>query len=171
MGPLIPTVGRLYLDTNVLIAMAEGPDAIAQQLYGLTELQRPGDQFLFTSELSLAEVLVMPYRHNDEKLAGLYKNWMDSEGWLNVGPVDRSILMDAARIRGRHPSIKLPDAVHLSTAIMFECSHFLTGDERLRRRIQRMPEDVDQSRDQPYPAVLGLDLDVVAEIVQGRRTS
>jgi len=45
-------------------------------------------------------------------------------------PVDRSVLIDAARLRGR-TGLRLPDAIHASTALASGCDTFLTNDRRL----------------------------------------
>lgn len=128
-------INRLYLDTNIFIAMAEGANAISTRLHELIDRQLPGAEFLSTSELSIAELLVHPFRRKDEELIQLYDNWINSGAWLTVGPVDRSVLWCAARVRGDHGSIKLPDAIHISTAIGFGCTHFLTADKRLPSKI------------------------------------
>ena len=130
-------VERLYLDSNVLISLGEGRDEIAFLLTELAIGQKPSQRsFLCTSELTLAEVLVKPYRDEDERLIRRYENWIVPGGFLDVGRVDSSVLRDAAALRANYRSIKLPDAIHLSTAMEFGCSHFLTGDTRIPVRIE-----------------------------------
>jgi predicted nucleic acid-binding protein len=135
MGRLME-VSRLYLDANILIMLGEGKDEIAELLTELVGQQQPAETaFLCTSELSLAELLVHPYRHNDERLIDLYDSWLVSGGFMEVGPVDRSVLWHAAVLRSMYTSLKLPDAIHISTAIDFQCSHFLSADTRLPDQI------------------------------------
>src|SRR6185312_2986825 len=134
------SVRRLYLDTNVFIAMAEGEDRLSSILYEMVGTQEPDEPFLYTSELSLAELIALPYRHSNDALIQLYDDWITDGGWLSVGPVARSVLWHAALIRSQYASIKLPDAIHLSTAIGFECAHFLTGDQRLPKNIELFHE-------------------------------
>ena len=52
-------------------------------------------------------------------------------------PISRNILNQAALIRARVPSIKTPDAIHVATARMGACTHFVTGDVELRRKLER----------------------------------
>lgn len=127
-------VGRLYLDTNIFIRLGEGADdAVSRLLRDLIVSQEEnGETFLCTSELTLAELLVHPYRNSDDRLIQLYDNWLTpGSTWLEVGPVARETLWYAAVLRNQYQAVKLPDAIHLSTAIGFECSHFLTGDQKL----------------------------------------
>jgi predicted nucleic acid-binding protein len=135
-------IKRLYVDTNILIALGEGTDDISNLLYSLVDSQAPDEQpFLCTSELSLAELLVRPYREQDETLIQLYDNWIQRQNpWLQVGPVDHQTLWYSAVLRASYRSLKLPDAIHLATAIGFECSHFLTADTRIQNRVELFHE-------------------------------
>lgn len=130
-------VGRLYLDANILIALGEGKDEVAELLTELVTLREPGPTpFLCTSELTLAEILVGPYRDDNDELIDRYDGWLISGGFMEVGPVHRSTLWYAAVIRAAYKSLKLPDAIHVSTAIGFGCTHMLTADTRLPALIE-----------------------------------
>jgi hypothetical protein len=39
-------------------------------------------------------------------------------------------------VRRQFKSVKLPDAIHLASAIGFECSHFLTADKRIPGQVR-----------------------------------
>ncbi|MBN9078993.1 MAG: PIN domain-containing protein [Rhizobiales bacterium] len=123
---------RLYLDTNVFIAMFERNDELARLLLHLFSLNNDiSKPFLTTSELSLAELLVLPYREGDDRLQHVYDNATISNEMIEVGPVNRDVLWQAAVLKASYTKLKLPDAIHLSTAMLFRCSHFLTADKRL----------------------------------------
>jgi predicted nucleic acid-binding protein len=130
-------ITRLYLDANILILLGEGKDERASLLTELAVGQETSSTpFLCTSELTLAELLVKPYREQDDRLIQQYENWMTPGGFMEIGPVHSSALRYAAVLRSQYGSIKLPDAIHLSTAIGFGCSHFLSGDTRIHDRIE-----------------------------------
>jgi predicted nucleic acid-binding protein len=84
-----------------------------------------------TSELTLAEVLVQPLRASDRVYETTYMTMLSGHEAIQVQPVDREILVDAARIRAEIGT-RLPDAIHLATARASGCSTFLTNDHRLR---------------------------------------
>jgi predicted nucleic acid-binding protein len=131
------SIHRLYVDSNIFIYMFESEDRRAEQLRELFSAEPKGDtRFLTTSELTLAETLTGAYRKADESLIEIYRNWTISNPYLEVGPIQREILWSAAILRSRHNTLKLPDAIHLATAFEFNCSHFLTGDKRLRSSYQ-----------------------------------
>lgn len=124
-----PLVTKVYLDTNIFINFFEPKEDMHHALIDL--LAATTRSFFVTSELTLAELLVDPYRNGDERLIQLYDNWTISNEILEVGPVSRDALYYAAVLRARYKMLKLPDAIHLATAFGFQCSHFLTGDDRI----------------------------------------
>jgi predicted nucleic acid-binding protein len=125
-------VGRIYLDTNIIIKAFETSDSVANKaailLSGVMVSSPPR---LVTSELTLGDLLVIPYKNADSSLIGFYRNLLRGNAWLNVQPVTRDILISAARLRAANPSRKLPDAVHVATAIACGCTHFLSSDKRI----------------------------------------
>jgi len=122
---------RIYLDTNIFIQAFENAESRLVEMFCI---EPPDSQaLLITSELTLAELLVHPYRSKDDRLLSLYENWTTSNDILNVGALDRETLKRAALLRSQNSWLKLPDAIHVSTAMRFECSHFLTSDKRLEK--------------------------------------
>jgi predicted nucleic acid-binding protein len=121
---------RVYLDSNVFIRLFEGNDELAAGLARLFTIELRSDVAppLATSELTLAELLVIPYRESNERLIEIYDRWTISNSYLEVGPIDRGVLWYAAVLRSQYRALKLPDAIHLSSAIGMKCSHFLTAD-------------------------------------------
>ena len=124
-------VSRLYVDANVYIRLFEGTDELSRVLSELFSIDRNSEPYLATSELTLAEVLVLPTRRKDVQLISVYDNWTISNSYIEVGPIVRDVLRCAAILRASYLSLKLPDAIHLATALLRLCSHFLTADERL----------------------------------------
>ncbi len=129
----MPSVSRLYLDANIFIQMFEGAGPVTDALFDLFDRCNPTKKsFMATSELTFAETIIDPYRKRNEALIQLYDNWTLSNAIMEVGPVNRDVLYAAAVLRADYGSLKLPDAVHLATAMLFRCSHFLTSDRRLK---------------------------------------
>lgn len=127
MGP------RVYLDTNCLVFMKEAFGERADLLVDLVEVAShasPGR--LVSSELTLAETLVRPLADGNLALIEFYEQTLRAGGWLTVLPVDRTVLRDAAVLRARHASTKLPDAIHIATALSSGCGYFLSDDLGLK---------------------------------------
>jgi predicted nucleic acid-binding protein len=51
--------------------------------------------------------------------------------WLAVVPIERSILIEAAKLRAQL-KLRLPDAIHIATAIATDCPTVLSNDRRLQ---------------------------------------
>jgi predicted nucleic acid-binding protein len=126
----------VYLDANPFVYALEGTEdlaAILKELFSLFR-QRPGSAV--TSELTLAEVLPkrkLPDRHFLELLV-----W---SGIFDLRPVSREILVDTAQYRraviasgaaGKRAMPKLPDAIHVVTAIQARSKVFLSSDIRIK---------------------------------------
>jgi predicted nucleic acid-binding protein len=85
---------------------------------------------IVTSELALAEVLVMPMRTGNAALVNHYIEAVSSREYLDVVPVNRDIIIGSARLRSAS-AVRLPDAIHVATALAAGCSVFLSEDKRI----------------------------------------
>jgi predicted nucleic acid-binding protein len=117
-----------YLDTNIFIYAIEGNADVAgllREFFGLFGANRG---VAVTSELALAEALVKASdaRKND------YLDLMIQSRIFNLEPVTRDILVETAEYRKQAGMSKLPDAIHVVTAIRAGCRTIISADLRLR---------------------------------------
>lgn len=160
---------RLYLDANILILLGEGQDERATLLTEIVaSLQVNQTPFLCTSELTLAEVLVKPYREHNDRLITQYENWLVPGGFIQIGAVDSYVLRYAAVLRSKYKSIRLPDAIHISTAIGFGCSLFLSGDKRLPDTIELTHTRWGMTKGPAMLSILLPDADVLRQVLAAR---
>jgi predicted nucleic acid-binding protein len=101
------------------------------------ELLRQKPDAAMTSELTLAEVLAKARPHTR-------RAYFDLIVWsklFELQPVTRDILIETADYRrvsqktrpdGTKATVKLPDAIHVVTAIRSHCRMFLSADTRLK---------------------------------------
>lgn len=139
----------IYLDACAIIEAREKPTPAGKALANLIVDASGTDTLLTTSELSLVEVLVEPLRGfiaralADEQLDSReYHDWyvenlVPDSLVIRTIAVEAGILRQAAILRARVKSLKAPDAIHIASAISMECTHFITGDGRLVRAIER----------------------------------
>jgi predicted nucleic acid-binding protein len=83
-----------------------------------------------TSEITLAEVLAPPTRKDALQLRVKKRVYLDLLLWsqvFNLVPVSRDILIETAHLRTM-ATLKLPDAIHLVTAIRSNCKFFVCND-------------------------------------------
>jgi predicted nucleic acid-binding protein len=119
---------RIYFDANVFIYAIEGKPDIAEPIQRLFDLFRQNRGSGVTSELTLAEVLA--------KATTMQRRmYLDLIVWSRVfelQPVTRDILIETADYRRIARMPKLPDAVHVVTAIRAGCRTIRSADSRLR---------------------------------------
>lgn len=122
---------RLYLDSNIFIYTIEEYPVFSNVLDRLEMGILNGKIQALTSEVTLSEVLVKPIADGDVIKIQAYHRSMRNGNTFTVVPVDRSILIEAATVRA-NSNLKLPDAIHLATAILHGCTHFVTNDQHFK---------------------------------------
>nr|WP_319538552.1 type II toxin-antitoxin system VapC family toxin [uncultured Methanospirillum sp.] len=122
---------RIYLDTNIFIYALEAFPEYLELIQSLFSSIDSGKYKAVTSELTLAEVLVKPLIDHNAELEYVYQSTIQSSDSIDVIPISRDILIEAAKNRAGSPSIHLPDAIHAATARLHQCSSFITNDKRL----------------------------------------
>ena len=120
-------LGRtLYLDSNVFIYVVEGVEPYATELRPLFASVARGETPVVTSEITLGETLVKPFRLQDAALGAAYDDALHAFG-VSLVPVSRAVLVQSARLRAMS-RMKMPDAIHAATAQLAGCSVLLTND-------------------------------------------
>lgn len=117
----------VYLDANAIIRFVETDDDLFDSLLDHT---RDGETRLYTSEFTLAEVLVLPLRENNTELLSVYETLFGVVNEIDIIPVDRAILRRSAELRATLGN-KAPDAIHSATAALAGCSVFISSDLRI----------------------------------------
>jgi predicted nucleic acid-binding protein len=121
-------VARVALDADIVIAFLDpGDDLHAAAVSDLRPRLAAGDELLVAATV-YAETIVRPLQQGNDATVDQFLN---SAG-IVVVPIDRAIARRAAALRAAHPSLRLPDAMSLATAIATD-STLLTLDKKLRR--------------------------------------
>lgn len=127
---------QVYLDTNVFIEMFETRTAASTLIWEMVGNAKTSRLHFISSELTLAEILVKPM-----KTAHFSNNWQqvndyrqilsDKADLQTIVPITGDILYSAANIRALTTGIKLPDAIHIATAVIQKCTIFISNDREL----------------------------------------
>lgn len=132
MGRVSNALGkRIYLDSNMVIYAIEGMAKFAAQIQPILDAMDGGEIFVVTSELTLAEVLVGPIKAGNFPVQQTYRAFLTTTSIVEIIPITRPILEEAARLRAT-TRLKLPDAIHLATALHLQCDSFVTNDDLFR---------------------------------------
>jgi predicted nucleic acid-binding protein len=129
-------MARIFWDTNLFIYLIEDDGPLADRVESLWRGMRERGDRLYTSALTLGEVLAKPVNEGRRDLEQSYMQLLRSPQ-ITVLSFDATIASDYARIRGDR-SIRPPDAIQLACAAAAEVDLFITNDDRLSRK--RVPE-------------------------------
>jgi len=122
--------GPVALDTAIFIYFIEEKKPFLELIRPLFEEADSGRRELVTSVLTLLEVLVVPYRVGDIRLAQKYEALLTNSRGIRLIDFGRDQLRSAAQLRAA-TGIKTPDALQLTSALGADCRVFLTNDRRL----------------------------------------
>ena len=126
-------MARVALDADIVIAFLDsGDDQHAAAVAELRPRLAAGDELLIGATV-YAETIVRPLHQGTDATVDQF---LGSAG-IEVVPIDRAIARRGAALRAEHPSLRLPDAMSLATAIATG-STLLTLDKRLRRIARRI---------------------------------
>jgi predicted nucleic acid-binding protein len=127
--------GRVYLDANVFIYALAGFPAFKEVLAEVFGAIDAGSILAVTSELTIAEVLVIPFRKGDREEEGRCRAILLPRPALQFLPIDVNVLEQTAGLRASTPALRTPDAIHLATARSAGCGTLLTNDHRLKTAV------------------------------------
>lgn len=122
----------IYVDTNVFVKAFESTGASSDHAWHILDAVTDGRIRAVTSELTLAELLPKPLELGSKLLVDLYSGLIKTEGNLLVVPVSKMILIGSAHLRAVHAPTRLPDAIHIATALESGCIAMVSDDLRLR---------------------------------------
>jgi predicted nucleic acid-binding protein len=122
---------RVYFDANIFIYLLEGFEEFQKPIADIQALLAMGEIQVFTSELTLCEILVPAFRKSDLESVLLYRNFVEASGAFELVPTTRESYVRASFLRAT-VGAKTPDAIHLDAAMTSNCSVFLTNDRNLK---------------------------------------
>ncbi len=130
MGLDILHNSKVYFDTNVFIYAIEDHVGYHDQIFQLFQHLHERNCKIVSSEITYAECLVKPLKEQDEESIRNYEKRLVDSKLIQLVPVTLAVLRHAAIFRA-HYSTKLPDAIHVATAIEAGCSYLISNDRKL----------------------------------------
>jgi len=121
-------VSRIFWDTNLFIYLIEDFRDLSERVAALRRRMLERGDELYTSALTLGEILIKPLEAGDEGLARRYESVL-LQG-AEIIPFDVEPARLYASIR-KDRTIRPPDAIQLACAAHARVDLFITNDERL----------------------------------------
>jgi predicted nucleic acid-binding protein len=121
-------VSRIFWDTNLFIYLIEDFGDLSERVISLRKRMVERRDELYTSALTLGEILIKPIEAGDDVLARRY------EAALLQGAVIIPFDVEPARLYAtirNDRTIRPPDAIQLACAAHARVDLFITNDERL----------------------------------------
>jgi len=136
-----PPAAVVYLDTMSFIFAVEGEPSVAEPMKNLLEALQAHPGAGVTSELTLAEVLAGSEVPHRPPIKRAYLDLIVWSKFLDLVPISRDILYESADLRFAHreshgKKLKLPDAIHLVTAIRRKCRYFASADKGINPPVE-----------------------------------
>jgi predicted nucleic acid-binding protein len=122
---------RVYFDANIFIYLMEGYAAFGPALEEIHESLSRRETEVVTSELTLFEVLIAPFRAGDAKLAHAYREFIADSGAFTLVPTTRETYVTASLYRAQI-FLPPPDAIHVATAVLSGCELVVSNDRSLK---------------------------------------
>jgi predicted nucleic acid-binding protein len=121
--------GKVYFDTNIFIYLINDTPDLAAPSVGLLDACAQGVIQGLTGDLTLAELLVQPFKRNDAAAVALVRELLIDDGAVNLLGHDRSAFERAAALRARY-GLKMPDALHIATALQAGATCLISNDRQ-----------------------------------------
>ncbi len=125
-------MSRIFWDTNLFIYLLEEYGEFTTRTKALAERMRARRDQLFTSTLTLGEVLVKPAERGDRELVERFEDILLRRTTLIS--FERDAARAYASIRSDR-SIRIADAIQLACAAQEGIELFVTNDEELSQKI------------------------------------
>ncbi|HMF29998.1 MAG TPA: PIN domain-containing protein [Candidatus Lokiarchaeia archaeon] len=133
MGRIDEFVGKnIAVDTAPVIYYIEDTGPYADAMDQFFNRLAAGEYKASTSVITLLEVLVQPFRQQDDSLEAAYRDILVNAENFSVFPITSEIAESAARLRANY-NIRTPDALQVATALATNSDIFLTNDKQLKK--------------------------------------
>lgn len=125
-------MSKIFWDTNLFIYLIEDYGKLSQSVAELAERMLLRNDQLYTSALTLGELLVKPLEGGNQDLVERYEALLSRHAALLS--FDQETARTYAGIR-RDRTIRAPDAIQLACAAQARMDLFITNDDRLSQKV------------------------------------
>lgn len=124
-------MSRIFWDTNLFIYLLEDYADLSDRVVALRRRMVERSDQLYTSTLTLGEILVKPAEAGDDELKRQYEDAIAAAATLL--PFTQETARIYADLR-RDRTLRAPDAIQLACAAQARVDLFITNDERLSQK-------------------------------------
>lgn len=129
---------KIGLDTNAVVYFLHRTPEYYPAVRPIFQRAEQRETELVVSSMVELETLTKPIRDNDVEQEEVAARLFNEFPNLTVLDVTREIAQHAARFRAKS-NCTAPDAVIIATAVVSGCEAIVGNDQRLARRVERIP--------------------------------
>ncbi|MGH9602446.1 MAG: type II toxin-antitoxin system VapC family toxin [Terriglobales bacterium] len=126
-------MARIFWDTNLFIYLLEDHPTYGAAVEAVRRRMLERGDLLFTSALTVGEILVKPIASGRSDMEHLYASFFQRPG-ITVLPFDLAVARTYAQVR-QDRTIRPPDAIQLACAATQQIDLFITNDDRLSQKV------------------------------------
>ena len=131
MGLKLRPDETIFLDTAPFIYFFEDNKAYAERVDALFVAGMESGCRFVTSLITYIEILTLPERQGNHRLAAKYRDYFTNSESLTIHPLDLNVADGTVRIRARY-GLKTPDAIQVAAALSCGADHVVTNDKQWR---------------------------------------
>ena len=131
MGLKLRSNEIIFLDTAPFIYFFEDNKVYADRVDALFSAGTESGCRFVTSLITYIEILTLPERQGNHRLAAKYRDYFTNSDSLSIHPLDLIVANETIRIRARY-GLKTPDAIQVATALSCGADHVVTNDKQWR---------------------------------------
>ena len=128
----LKTIQNLFIDSLPFIYFVEKNKEFNKIASVIFKLLDENKIRLFTSVITLTEILTKPYSARKIKLVENFQFLIQNTTNLKVIYINYNIAIEAAKLRAKYNSLRTIDAIQVATAMENKCEVFVTNDLRLK---------------------------------------
>ena len=123
---------KFYLDTAPFIYFLEKSNLYFDQIRNFFIQCKETNTTLVTSALTVEEYCVYRLSLNNYQAVVDFEKFLSGMN-ISVIAADRTIALKAAEFRAKYKGYKALDSIHLATAVINNCTAFITNDKQLKQ--------------------------------------
>ena len=121
---------RVYFDANIFIYLLEHHPDLGEVCLSIVQSAVDKELDGYSGDLVLAELLVKPLKENNARAVQAVRDLFTNDTRIELLPHTKTAFISAAHLRANY-KIKLPDALHIATAVENHMDVFLTNDREI----------------------------------------
>jgi len=126
-------VESVFFDTAPIIYYIEGNDAYGPLMKQLWQYLSKKKISIYTSVLTIAEVLPRPWSQNQSILIEKFLTFLKEKSGIYLLEITSDIAELAGRLRGKYNSLKTIDAIQIAATIHSSTDMIITNDIKLKQ--------------------------------------